>query len=114
MAYAQGSIVVVDNPYAPGNRPVLVVSNPTRPYYGEEYTVAIVTTTERNEAVPFDADDLVEGSINVYPSFVNPWSVHVFEHAEIDRRVAQASDGLIRAVADGIARYVEPSGEATA
>lgn len=108
MAYAQGSIVVVDNPYAPGMRPVLVVSNPSRPYQGEEYTIAIVTTTERDEAVRLESDDLTEGSINISPSFVNPWSLHVFEHAEIDRRIAQVVPEVIRAVADGVARYVEP------
>jgi mRNA interferase MazF len=107
MAYAQGAIVLIDNPYTDGRRPVMVVSNADRPYQGKQYTIAIVTTTERTEAVRLDADDLTEGKINVYPSFVNPWSVHEFEHTEIDRRVAQVSPDVISAVADGITRYVE-------
>ena len=109
MAYAQGAIVLVKNPYADGRRPVMVVSNPSRPYQGKQYTIAIVTTTERSEAVRLEADDLTEGSINVHPSFVNPWSIHEFEHAEIDRRVAQVTDAVVERVADGIARYVEPT-----
>ena len=72
MTYAQGSIVIADNPFAPGFRPFLVVSNSSRPYQGEEYTTAIVTTTERDTAVRFEADDLTEGGIDEYPSFVNP------------------------------------------
>lgn len=107
MAYAQGSIVLVENPYADGLRPVMVVSNPGRPYQGKQYTIAIVTTKERDEAIGLTSDDLVEGSLNVSPSFVNPWSIHEFEHREIDRRVAQVSDDVIRAVADGIAQYTE-------
>jgi mRNA-degrading endonuclease toxin of MazEF toxin-antitoxin module len=109
MAYAQGSIVLVENPYADGLRPVMIVSNDERPYQGKQYTVAIVTTTERSEAVQLAGDDLTEGSLNADPSFVNPWSVHEFEHVEIDRRVAQASDDVIRAVGGGVARYVEPN-----
>lgn len=107
MAYAQGSIVLIENPYADGLRPVMVVSNAERPYQGEQYTIAVVTTTERDEAVRLGSDDLIEGSLNVFPSFINPWSVHEFERTEIDRRVAQVSDDVIRAVADGITRYVE-------
>lgn len=107
MAYAQGSIVLVENPYASGLRPVMIISNDERPYQGKQYTIAIVTTTERDEAVRLEADDLTEGAINVTPSFVNPWSVHEFEHTEIDRRVAQVSDSVIRAVACGVSQYVE-------
>ncbi|PSP94156.1 hypothetical protein BRC91_06790 [Halobacteriales archaeon QS_4_62_28] len=109
MAYAQGAIVLVENPYADGLRPVMVVSNDERPYQGKQYTIAIVTTTDRDEAVRLEAGDITEGAINVFPSFVNPWSVHGFEHAEIDRRVAQVSADVIRAVADGVTRYVEPN-----
>lgn len=108
MAYAQGSIVLVENPYADGLRPVMIVSNPERPYQSKQYTIAIVTTKERNEAVRLERDDLIEGSLNVFPSFVNPWSVHEFEHTEIDRRVAQVSDDVIQAVADSITQYVGP------
>lgn len=108
MAYAQGSIVLVSNPFGKGRRPVMVVSNSERPFQGKQYTIAIVTTTERNEAVRLESDDLTEGALNVSPSFVNPWSLHEFEHSEIDKRVAQASEDVIQAVADGVAQYVEP------
>lgn len=110
MVYAQGAIVISDNPFAPGHRPFLIVSNSSRPYQGDEYTTTIVSTTDRDEAVRFKSDDLSEGAINVYPSFVNPWSLHVLGHNEIDRRVAQASDDVIRAVANGIAQYTKLEG----
>lgn len=109
MAYAQGAIVLVENPYADGLRPVVIVSNNERPFQGKQYTIAIVTTTGREEAVRLEASDVTEGAINVFPGFVNPWSVHEFEHAEIDRRVAQVSADVIQAVTDGVTRYVEPN-----
>ena len=68
-----------------------------------------MTTTDRDEAVRLEAGDITEGAINVFPSFVHPWSVHEFEHTETDRRVAQVSADVIRAVADRITRYVEPN-----
>ena len=108
MAYAQGSIVLVENPFADGRRPVLLVSNDDRPFQGKQYTFTIISTTEREKAVRLESDDITEGSIDVHPSFVNPWSVHEVEHTDINRRVGQVSDGILREVADGINRYVEP------
>ena len=100
---------MVENPYANGLRPVMIVSNDERPYKGKQYTIAIVTTTSRDEAVRLEAGDITEGTINVFPSFVNPWSVHEFEHTEIDRRVAQVAADVVRAVADGVSWFVEPN-----
>jgi mRNA-degrading endonuclease toxin of MazEF toxin-antitoxin module len=108
MAYPQGSIVLVENPYADGLRPVLVASNSDRPFQGKQYTFAIISTTEREEAVRLDSADITEGSLNVHPSFVNPWSVHEVEHAAINRRVAQTADDVVERVADGIERFHEP------
>lgn len=107
MAYKQGSVVLVDDPYKQGRRPFLVVSNETRPFYGQDYTLAVMTTTEFTEAVRLTADDVIEGKLDTYPSYIKPWSLHEFEHGEIHRRVAQVSDDVIRAVADGITRHVE-------
>lgn len=107
MAYAQGAIVLVDNSYADGRRPVMIVSNETRPFQGKQYTIALISTTERDEAVRLDANTLTAGRLDVYPSFVNPWSLHEIEHAAINRRVAQLSDSVIQSVADSIARYTE-------
>lgn len=107
MAYAQGSIVLVENPYSDGFRPVMVVSNENRPYQGKQYTFAIISTTERDEAVRLDAADFTEGNLDVSPSFINPWSIHEVEHADVRARVAQVSADMIEQVADGIARFTE-------
>jgi mRNA-degrading endonuclease toxin of MazEF toxin-antitoxin module len=112
MAYTQGSIVLVENPYADGLRPVMVVSNTDRPYQGKQYTFVIITTTERREAVRLDSTDLTEGGLDVSPSFVNPWSVHEVGHADIRARIAQASADMIERVADGITRFTEPENRA--
>jgi mRNA-degrading endonuclease toxin of MazEF toxin-antitoxin module len=107
MAYKHGSIVLIDDPYKDGRRAFLVVSNDTHPYYGQDCTLAVMTTTEFEEAVKLTAGDVVEGKLDGYPSYIKPWSLHEFYHWEIQHRVAQVSDDIIRAVADGITRHVE-------
>ena len=107
MTYAQGSIVIADNPFAPGFRPFLVVSNSSRPYQGEEYTTAIVTTTERDTAVRFEADDLTEGSIDVQPELRGPV---VRSRSRGGERSGTGGAGVRRRngpVADGIDRFHE-------
>lgn len=44
MAYAQGSVMLAPASFKGGLRPYLVLSNVDRPFFGEEYTVAVVTT----------------------------------------------------------------------
>lgn len=72
MAYKHGSVVLVDDPYKGGSRPFLVVSNDTRPYYGDDYTLAVMTTTEFEKAVRLNAGNVIEGNVNKYPSYIKP------------------------------------------
>jgi mRNA-degrading endonuclease toxin of MazEF toxin-antitoxin module len=102
MAYAQGSVVLAPATFKTGVRPYLVVSNRNRPFFGDRYTVAVITSTQRETAVELTADSLTEGELKTYRSYVSPWSLHVFPHQEITKRVAQVDDSTMTAVADGI------------
>lgn len=102
MAYAQGSVVLAPATFKSGVRPYLSVSNRQRPFYGERYTVAVVTSTERERAVELSEQSLTEGELKTYPSFVSPWSLHVFPDREIRKRVAQISEETMRTVAEQI------------
>jgi mRNA-degrading endonuclease toxin of MazEF toxin-antitoxin module len=64
MAYAQGSVILAPATYKSGVRPYLVVSNRNRPFFGDRYTVAVITSTERKAAVELTADSLSEGELN--------------------------------------------------
>lgn len=108
MAYKHGSVVLVDDPYKPGSRPFLVVSNDDRPYYGQDYTLAVMTTTQFDEAVRLDDEDVVQGGLHTHPSYIKPWSLHEFEHNEIHQRVAQVSSTIIQRVADAAHAFMEP------
>ena len=102
MAYAQGSVVLAPATFKSGVRPYLVVSNRNRPFFGDRYTVAVVTSTERESAVELTRESLTEGELKTYPSYVSPWSLHVFPHQEITKRVGQVDDVTMTAVADRI------------
>ena len=102
MAYAQGSIVLAPATFKRGVRPYLVVSNRNRPFYSDRYTVAVVTSTERDQAIELTESSLTEGELKSYPSYVSPWSLHVFPAQEIQKRVAQIDSDVMRTVAERI------------
>jgi hypothetical protein len=75
MAYAQGSVVLAPATFKSGRRPYLVVSNKERPFYGDRYTVAVITSTERDTALKLSEGSLTESELKTYPSYVSPWSL---------------------------------------
>ncbi|MFD1589317.1 type II toxin-antitoxin system PemK/MazF family toxin [Halorientalis brevis] len=102
MAYAQGSVVLAPATFKSGIHPYLIVSNRNRPFFGDRYTVAVITSTERAQAVKLTEDSLTEGKLKTYPSYVSPWSLHGFPDQEIAKRVAQVDEQTMGAVADSI------------
>lgn len=90
-----------------GLRPYLVVSNANRPFQGDRYTVAVVTSTERDAAIPITEQGLAAGELKTYPSFVSPWSLHVFPHREITKRVAQVEQVVLEDVSEQIKAVTE-------
>lgn len=105
VAYAQGSVVLAPATFKRGFRPYLIVSNANRPFFGDRYTVAVITSTERDPAVPLTAEALTEGQLKTYPSYVSPWSLHVFPDKEITKRVAQVDEGTMEAVSEGVQEF---------
>lgn len=102
MAYGQGSVVLAPATFKSGVRPYLVVSNRKRPFYGDRYTVCVISSTAREAAVELTAETLTEGELKTYPSYASPWSLHVFPHQEIVKRVAQIDEETMSAVAERI------------
>lgn len=108
MTHPQGSVVLAPASFKDGVRPYLVVSNDRRPFQGAEYTIATITTTERNQAVTVSADDLTAGRLARYPSFVNPWGLHVVRDEHVKKRVARVSAATLDRVSTAACSLVEP------
>ena len=104
MAYARGSVVIAPATFKQGQRPYVVVSNDDRPFYGDRYTVAVLTSTQRDDAVALTRESLTEGQLLTYPSYVSPWSLHVFPDQEVTKRVAQVEEDTMGDVASEIQR----------
>jgi mRNA interferase MazF len=108
MSHPHGSVVLAPASFKGGVRPYLVVSNERRPFQGEEYTLATITTTQRPEALEVTPGTLAAGELARYPSYVNPWGLHVFRADRIEKRVAQAEKPLLERVSARIQHFVEP------
>lgn len=94
------------------NQAFLLVSSTSHPFHGEEYLVAVVTTTERNRAIPLDGG-YTEGGLPEQ-SFVSPWSLVTLKDDRISKRVASVAERVLVAVADTIADYLGPESEPAA
>lgn len=106
-AYEQGDVLVAADPF--GNaprRPYLVISNESRPFQGEEYLVAGITTTDREEAIPLSGA-YEQGTLN-RESYVAPWAVLTIRHEHVTKRVAVVSEGVVEETVEAITGYVTP------
>ena len=107
MSYGQGDVVVAEDPLGrTSRRPYLVVSNGSRPFQGEDYLVAGVTTTERGQSVPL-AGEFEAGGLD-RESFVSPWTVLTIRNEHVSKRVGVASERVVAETVGSIASYVEP------
>lgn len=85
-AFARGDVVWHPAPFKsrPKERPFLILSNTSHPFYGAEYAVVGLTRTNRPPAVELDeeaweAGDPGEGS------YASPWYLFTIKHANINR-----------------------------
>ena len=101
-------MVLASDPFGGGDtRPYLVMSNDTHPFGDEEAVAVVITTTERDRAIPL-AGEYVEGDLP-YESFVSPWSPVSLGHGRIDKRVAHVSSEVVSDAADALYGYVTPT-----
>lgn len=107
MTYGQGDVVVGADPFglAP-RRPYLVVSNGRRPFQGEDYLVAGITTTARGDAIPL-AGEFDRGGLN-REFYVSPRAVLTLRDEHVSKRVAVVSDRVPAETGSTIESYVEP------
>ena len=107
MSYGQGDVVVASDPFGhTPHRPYLVVSNDARPFQGEDYLVAGITTTAREPAIPL-ADEFEVGGLD-RESYVSPWTLVTIRDSHVSKRVALASERIVAETARAVTRYVEP------
>lgn len=107
MAYSQGAIVIAEDPF--GNnpkRPYLVLSNDQLPFHGQEYVAAVITTTDRPEAVELTNNRIERGGLP-RRSYVSPWSVLTLKDWMITKQPAEATDATVDKVQQELNGYLQ-------
>lgn len=106
MTYPLGGIVIARDPFGAGtDRPYLIISNDSHPFHGEEYVTTVVTTMERDRAIPLPDDVFTEGSLP-RRSFVSPWNPVTLKDELLDKHVATVTAELADNVVSELIGYI--------
>lgn len=103
--YERGDVVWHPTPFRDGGRPYVVLSDDEHPFYGEEYVVVGVTTTERERAVELGAKRWADGGAPKR-SWASPWFVLTVKHANIRERLGRLTTEATDRIANEHARLV--------
>ncbi len=103
--YERGDVVWHPAPFRDGGRPYVVLSDDDHPFYGEEYVVVGVTTTERERAVALTSGTWAEGGAPK-PSWASPWDVLTVKDATISDRLGWLTRETTDEIATAVARLI--------
>lgn len=103
--YRRGDVVWHPAPFRDGGRPYVVLSDDTHPFYGEEYVVVGVTTTERERAVELTPERWAEGGAPT-KSWASPWYVLTVKHGTVTERLGGLTSDATNRIASAVARLV--------
>lgn len=100
------AVVTVQNPFVTGDcRPYVIISNGQHSFHGQEYIVEVVTTTERDEAVPLIETAFTEWSLR-RPSFVSSWSPVTSKAHLINEHLAPVTDYATDNIVSNLSTYL--------
>ena len=107
MKMNQGDVIIGPD-FIGGNdrRPFIVINNSRHPFREEESLVVLVTTTERDEAIPLPPEKFKEGRLPK-ESFVSPWIVTTLKNSMIDREIGTLKTETIKNIAEEVSKYME-------
>ncbi|TQQ78980.1 type II toxin-antitoxin system PemK/MazF family toxin [Halonotius roseus] len=110
MTYSHGAVVSIPDPYdRRPSRPVVVISDEQCPDYGDRYTVAALTSSDRYGehpyAVAIEADEPASGEL-LTRSFLEPWATHRIAHGDIRAMHARLSAATMKRIATAYAEMV--------
>lgn len=80
-------------------RPFVIVSDSSRPFHGEEYTVVGLTTSPKSETIQLESTDWLFGELE-RRSHASPWFAFTIKHS----RIAAPQGSLTEEATDQIAK----------
>lgn len=104
--YPLGAIVTASDPFGNSSqRPYLLVSNSTHPFFGNEYVGVVVTTKFRDEAIPLRKSAYRRGSLP-RESFLNPWNPVTLKAVMIGKHAATVREAVVRNAVQSLNQYL--------
>lgn len=102
-AFQRGDVVWHPAPFkrSPKERPFLILSDSSHPFYGDEYAVVGLTTKNRPTAVILDTQSWEVGAPR-RDSFASPWYIFTIKYIDIIR----PKGALTRQATDNVAHRV--------
>lgn len=89
-------------------RPLIVLSNDTHPFHGEQWIAAAVSTTPRPQALEITDESWAHGTLP-QRSHAYPWAVISPRIEHIDYVIGSVTDTFVAEVVTEVSRYIEES-----
>lgn len=107
MKVKQGDVIIGPD-FIGGNsrRPFVVVSNEEHPFNDEECLVVLITTTEREEAVPLPEEKFEEGKLPK-ESYASPWTITTLKTNVIQERVGKLETRTMEEITKQVTEYIQ-------
>lgn len=109
MKVEQGDVIIGPD-FIGGNqrRPFIVINNENHPFSEEECLVVLVTTTEREEAIPLPKEKFAEGELPK-ESYASPWTITTLKNSAIQDRLGKLKAETLKEINNKISKYTEIS-----
>lgn len=83
-----------------------MVSNNKHPFNSEECLVVLVTTTEREEAVPLPDQKFMEGGLPK-ESYASPWTITTLKLDDLQQKIGSLNQKALEEIENKIEKYIE-------
>lgn len=103
--FQRGDIVWHEAPFKEEDnpRPFLILSDSSRPFHGEEYTVVALTSSPKRETIPIESSDWLYGEMDDQ-SHASPWFAFTIKHEAIVLPQGSLTDEATDRIAKACAR----------
>jgi mRNA-degrading endonuclease toxin of MazEF toxin-antitoxin module len=100
--------VIIGSDFIGGNnrRPFAVISNENHPFHEEECLVVLITTTEREEAIPLPEEKFRKGKLP-RESYASPWTVTTLKNTAIQEKLGELEIETVKEIIKDINDYIK-------
>ena len=108
---SQGDVLWAADPFKQEfamERPLIVISNDTHPFRGEQWVAVAVSTTARPRAIELTEDVWLRGSLP-QQSYAYPWAIVSPRIEQLEYVLGSVADTFVERLVDAAHGYIEVS-----